>query len=473
MKAHVETHLTGIVHSCELCGHKSSTTTALGRHKAKKHREELQRIVKAIMEYKCKFCGKGSRSRRGLETHRYKNHKNKPKPNVEDEEKPFKCKYCEKGSRSKKGLECHTYKNHKNQQILRADEEEKPFSCKVCEKGSLSAPGLAGHMYRHHRGKPKVEGKFKCGVCKKGSKTVQGREQHRYKYHHKNGRYFGKSGLDISLTESKEQQVELRPKVEEKHKPFICDKVSETANGREQHKYKYHHKNGRYFVEKTVNRRLAESEDQSTGTKEERYTEAYQETLAEEISTHIERMKEDVMNLTTEEELKTDLEESFMKENSMQVEDQILDEDSNGEKDRLLGEDLFLKEDGLLEESLIIAEADNSSLDPTELHQKSVSLCLREGNTWTCTKCGKKVEDKYKHNLFRHAQIHIEGLIFPCKECSNISKSSNGLWQHKTRVHNKGRVEEEHKPFTCNSCGKGSISSHGLAGHMQTVYLRA
>ena len=444
LKAHVETHLAGIVHTCELCGHKSPTSTALGQHKHKKHREELQRIMKAAMKYKCKFCGKGSRTRKGLERHRYKNHKNESRPKVEDEEKPFKCQICGKGSRSKKGLEGHTYKNHKNELRPKVEDEEKPFKCQICGKGSRSKKGLEGHTYKNHKNalRSKVEEEhkpFKCKICGKGSISEKGRTGHMFKRHR------GKTSE------------------EGKYKCHVCDKGSKTAKGREQHMYNYHNKNGRYFGEKTSLRSLTGSEDKCVTTKEESYVEGHQAALAEEISVQIERMKEEVERLKEQtkdislEEFKSDPEVNISEEDAMQLEDKLLEED------RLVEEDITLQEERLLEENTVVQEDDNeSSLDLAELHQKSVSLCVREGDTWTCTKCGRKAEDKYKHNLFRHAEVHLEGLTFPCNECRKISRSSSGLYQHKAKVHTQGKVAS---PYNCAICGRGSKTSKGLEIH--------
>ena len=412
LKAHVEKHLAGIVHTCELCGHKSPTSTALGQHKHKKHREELQRIMKAVMKYKCTFCGKGSRTRKGLERHRYKNHKNEPKPKVEDEEKPFKCQICGKGSRSKKGLEGHTYKNHKNALRSKVEEENKPFKCKICGKGSISEKGRTGHMFKRHRGTTFVEGKYKCDVCDKGSKTDKGREQH---------------------------------------------------------KYKYHNKNGRYFREKTSSRSLTGSEEKCVTTKQESYIECHEEALAEEISVQIERMKEEVERLKEQtkdislEELENYQQENISDEDGAQIEDKLLEEERLVEEDSTLQEERLLEENTVLEEDDIeVEDSEFNGLDLVELHQKSVSLCVRDGDTWTCTKCGRKAEDKYKHNLFRHAEVHLEGLTFPCNECPKISRSSSGLYQHKAKVHTKGKVAS---PYNCAICGRGSKTSKGLEIH--------
>ena len=450
LKAHVEKHLTGIVHTCELCGHKSPTSTALGQHKHKKHREELQRIMKAVMKYKCKFCGKGSRTRKGLERHRYKNHKNEPKPKVEDEEKPFKCQICGKGSRSKKGLENHTYKNHKNELRPIVEDEEKPFKCQICGKGSRSKKGLEGHTYKNHknalRSKVEEENKpFKCKICGKGSISEKGRAGHMFKRHR--GTTF----------------------VEGKYKCDVCDKGSKTNKGMEQHKYKYHNKNGRYFGEKTSRRSLTGSEEKGVTTKQESYIECHEEALAEEISVQIERMKEEVERLKEQtkdislEKLENYQQENISYEDGAQIEDKLLVEERLVEEDSTLQEERLLEENTVLEEvDIEVEDSEFNGLDLVELHQKSVSLCVRDGDTWTCTKCGRKAEDKYKHNLFRHAEVHLEGLTFPCNECPKISRSSSGLYQHKAKVHTKGKVAS---PYNCAICGRGSKTSKGLEIH--------
>ena len=57
-------------------------------------------------------------------------------------------------------------------------------------------------------------------------------------------------------------------------------------------------------------------------------------------------------------------------------------------------------------------------------------------SSWRCTVCGKTTKDS-KRNMRTHIETHIEGLSYPCGQCDNVSRSSNGLNLHVSRHHRK------------------------------------
>jgi hypothetical protein len=60
----------------------------------------------------------------------------------------------------------------------------------------------------------------------------------------------------------------------------------------------------------------------------------------------------------------------------------------------------------------------------------------KQGEVWTCTKCGKSAVDaRAKFNLKRHIEVHIEGVAYSCDICGKSSGSKNGLAQHKAKYH--------------------------------------
>lgn len=60
----------------------------------------------------------------------------------------------------------------------------------------------------------------------------------------------------------------------------------------------------------------------------------------------------------------------------------------------------------------------------------------KQGEVWTCTKCGKSAVDaRAKFNLKRHIEVHIEGVAYNCDICGKTSGSKNGLAQHKAKYH--------------------------------------
>ena len=56
-------------------------------------------------------------------------------------------------------------------------------------------------------------------------------------------------------------------------------------------------------------------------------------------------------------------------------------------------------------------------------------------NRWRCTVCGK--ESKDRQDMSRHIETHIEGVSYPCNQCSKVSRSSNALKTHSSTFHRK------------------------------------
>ena len=60
-------------------------------------------------------------------------------------------------------------------------------------------------------------------------------------------------------------------------------------------------------------------------------------------------------------------------------------------------------------------------------------LIMKVGDSWVCKTCDKIA--KTKQDISRHAEIHIEGLSFPCQICGDTFRSRNLLKMHKSRKH--------------------------------------
>ena len=60
-------------------------------------------------------------------------------------------------------------------------------------------------------------------------------------------------------------------------------------------------------------------------------------------------------------------------------------------------------------------------------------LVMRVGDTWVCKTCGKSA--KTSGDIRKHAEVHVEGLSFPCQICGNTYRSRNALKNHKFRKH--------------------------------------
>merc|ERR1712004_147682 len=81
------------------------------------------------------------------------------------------------------------------------------------------------------------------------------------------------------------------------------------------------------------------------------------------------------------------------------------------------------------------------------------SMIEKQGEVWTCTKCGKSAVDaRAKFNLKRHIEVHIEGVAYTCDICGKTSGSKNGLAQHKAKYH-------RNVAFTSSSSAASSSTS--------------
>ena len=58
-----------------------------------------------------------------------------------------------------------------------------------------------------------------------------------------------------------------------------------------------------------------------------------------------------------------------------------------------------------------------------------------DSGRWSCQECGKHF--KYKFNLQRHAEIHIDGLTYTCTICGKNCSQKSKLWNHIARRHPK------------------------------------
>jgi len=88
-----------------------------------------------------------------------------------------------------------------------------------------------------------------------------------------------------------------------------------------------------------------------------------------------------------------------------------------------------------------LAQAINNHFQETngvnmhEVELKISALIEKQGNMLTCTACGKTMPLEKKWAIRRHAEVHLEGMAFPCQTCGKVSKSSHGLYQHKAKQH--------------------------------------
>ena len=60
-------------------------------------------------------------------------------------------------------------------------------------------------------------------------------------------------------------------------------------------------------------------------------------------------------------------------------------------------------------------------------------LIMKVGDMWTCKTCDRSA--KTNCQIRKHAEIHIEGLSFPCQICGDTFRSRILLKNHVTRKH--------------------------------------
>ena len=62
-------------------------------------------------------------------------------------------------------------------------------------------------------------------------------------------------------------------------------------------------------------------------------------------------------------------------------------------------------------------------------------ILIKDGDNWVCKVCYKS--SKKSCDLRRHAEVHIEGLSFPCQLCGDTFRSRMQLNNHKQYNHRK------------------------------------
>jgi len=101
-----------------------------------------------------------------------------------------------------------------------------------------------------------------------------------------------------------------------------------------------------------------------------------------------------------------------------------------------------------------------------EVDEKAEALMTRIGETLYCGECGKSMPKEKKWAMRRHVEVHLVGMSFACELCGKYSKSTHGLYQHKSKQHPELKIIKHLTAnFKCNICGKGSKTEKGLSNH--------
>ena len=82
--------------------------------------------------------------------------------------------------------------------------------------------------------------------------------------------------------------------------------------------------------------------------------------------------------------------------------------------------------------TIAISVQENDSMY-TEAKQAVDEIVTKDGDIWLCKTCGKTTKTSGQIRL--HAEIHIEGLSFPCLLCDSTFRSRKSLCDHKYHKH--------------------------------------
>ena len=73
------------------------------------------------------------------------------------------------------------------------------------------------------------------------------------------------------------------------------------------------------------------------------------------------------------------------------------------------------------------------SLEPSEIQSRISEILQKSDGLSTCKVCGKFGKDA--SNMRRHAETHIDGIVYPCTICERTFKSKNSFRVHKYSTH--------------------------------------
>ena len=73
------------------------------------------------------------------------------------------------------------------------------------------------------------------------------------------------------------------------------------------------------------------------------------------------------------------------------------------------------------------------SLEPSEIQSRISEMLQKSDGLSTCKICGKFGKDA--SNMRRHAETHIDGIVYPCTICERTFKSKNSFRVHKYSTH--------------------------------------
>ena len=78
------------------------------------------------------------------------------------------------------------------------------------------------------------------------------------------------------------------------------------------------------------------------------------------------------------------------------------------------------------------ASSNMSSSEMNEIiSQKARDIFYSKNGRYKCRECSKVI--KSQPNIYKHAELHVEGLKYDCQHCSKTFKTKNSLYVHKSQ----------------------------------------
>ena len=79
--------------------------------------------------------------------------------------------------------------------------------------------------------------------------------------------------------------------------------------------------------------------------------------------------------------------------------------------------------------AVVVQTGDNDVYDKAKHAVDKIVMKVEDG--WACKTCGKTTKGISSSQIRKHAEMHIEGLSFPCHLCGNTFRSRESLASHK------------------------------------------
>ena len=109
---------------------------------------------------------------------------------------------------------------------------------------------------------------------------------------------------------------------------------------------------------------------------------------------------------------------------------------------------------------LIKTKEENTHYENNELDLRIEEMIEKHESMFKCKVCGKTV--KWKGEMKKHAETHIEGIFHACQVCSKMFPTRHNLQTHIFRIHSE--------LFSCNVCGKTEMNRKAYRYHKRRNY---